>query len=66
MIDTDRLNWLERMVLRGDGSVMLTAWFSKVGDVPDGFDIGIRPEAGMQEFPSLRDAIDAHMTADDL
>lgn len=66
MTDTARLDWLERMAQRGDGSVMLTAWFSKPGDAPDGFDVGIHPETGMQEFPTLREAIDAHMTADDL
>ena len=73
MTDEERIDFLERLLRRGGGSVMLTAWFSTAAyeaerrECPDGYAVGYRSwgdgprdaaPKDMEEHPCLREAID--------
>lgn len=66
MTDTERLDWIESQVLRHDRTrATIVAWWSG-REGPDGWDIGFgsKTEDPLDEFPSLRDAIDWHAEND--
>ena len=63
MTDTERLDWLEHTVLSAlpDATVVLRAWFSKPGDIPDHFGIEIGTSFGEEDYvgeKTLREMID--------
>lgn len=68
MTDAERLDWLEaeirRMANRGEHArVVLLAWYSKPGDVPDGYAVASGDDdVNPDEHVSLRAAIDAAAT----
>lgn len=64
MNDSERIDWLEKAIrdvpLGGYAVVVISAWYSKPGDTPDGWAVNVGElHPGLEEEPTLRDAIDA-------